>query len=233
MGITDQHIKAAFNGFMHAYPEYAQEAHDIAQSLYSEAKRQNLPANGDTLDAIAAAVGLYENTIADQYAAYQEISGFTEPCGKEISQKLREHLPALELSPMAPHVAQCVAQHELEQIRKASGGLTLDAETRLADFTALTHLEKIAEISREATLFAMLDEECIGLHDLVSELKREGLPFNLSAQDRYNTLLSTMNDELAQHVRAQVETLVAAKAPAQEPARPPAQFESFIKQFQP
>ena len=79
----------------------------------------------------------------------------------------------------------------------------------------------------------MLDEECVQLRDLVSELKREGLPFNLSAQDRYNTLLSTMNDQLAQHVRTQIETLVAAKAPAQEQARPPAQFTAFIKQFQP
>lgn len=233
MGITNERIKAAFNGFMHACPEYAQEAQHIAYSLYSEAKRHNLPGNSDTLDAIAAAVEIYENTVADQYAAYQEISGFTEPCGKEISQALRQHLPALEQAPMAPAVAQWIAQHELEQIRKASGGLTIDAETHLADFTALMHLEKIAEISREATLFAMLDEECVALRDLVNELRHEGLPFNLSAQDRYNALLSTMNDELAQHVRTQAEELLSAKAPTQEQARPPAKFTDFLKQFQP
>ncbi len=233
MGITNDHIKAAFNGFMSAYPEYAQDARDIAHSLYREAKCQLLPMNSDTLDAIAAATGIYENTVADQYAAYQEISGFSEPCGKEMTQKLRTQLPAIEVGPLGPEIAQCIAQHELEQIRKSSSGLTEDAETHLAEFAALTHLEKIAEISREATLFAMLDEECVQLRDLVDELRREGLPFNLSAKDRYNTLLSSMNDELGQHVRAHAEELVAAKAPAQELARPPAQFASFMKQFQP
>lgn len=233
MGITNDHIKNAFNGFMHAYPEYAQDAQSIALSLYSEARRLSLPLNGDTLDAIADATRIHETTLADQYMAYQEISGLTEPCGKEMMLELRKYLPALEQMPMAPFIAQCVAQHELEQIRKASNGLTKDAEAYLADFAALTHLEKIAEIAREATLFGMLDEECVQLRDLVDELRNEGLPFNLSAQDRYNTLLNSMNDALAQHIRGQAETLITAKAPAQQTPRPPANFPDFIKQFQP
>lgn len=233
MGITDNHIKNAFNGFMRAYPEYAQDAQAIALSLYSEARRQSLPLNNDTLDTIANAARIHETTLGDQYVAYQEISGLTEPCGKEMMLEIRKYLPALEQIPMAPFIAQCVAQHELEQIRKASNGLTEDAEAYLADFAALTHLEKIAEIAREATLFGMLDDECVQLRDLVDELRREGLPFNLSAQDRYNTLLNSMNDELAQHIRGQAETLLAAKTPAQDAKRPPANFPDFIKQFQP
>ncbi len=232
MGITDEHNKVAFKGFLRTYPEYAQDAHDIARSLYSEAKHHDLPLNNDTLNAIAAALSITENTVADQYAAYQEISGFTEPSGKEMTLALRKHLPVTDL-PMPPVFAECVARQELEQIRKAASGLSEDAEAHLANFAALIHLEKIAEISREATLFAMLDEECVQMRDLIDELKREGLPFNLSAQDRYNTLLSTMNEELAQHVRTQAKMLIDSKAPAQERPRPPAKFTDFIKQFQP
>lgn len=233
MGITDRHIKNAFNEFLRTYPEYAQDAQDIARALYSEIKRQELPFVNDTFEVIASAVQVYENADGDHYAAFQEISGFTEPCGREITREIQKMAPSLGDVAHSPLFAQCQAEHEMTQIRKASRGLTETVKAQLIDFANTGHLEKIALIVREAAIFALLDDECVQLRDIVDELRREGLPAALSPQERYNVLLSSMNDELAGHVGAHARTLAAAHTPAQPPQNPPAKFADFLRQFQP
>jgi hypothetical protein len=206
---TQEHIEANYKAFLKTYPEYTDTVMAVSHALYHEIKRRALPHNEDCLEFINGALRLEETLSGDDYQAYQEISGYTEPCAHEQNEEICRKISLADMPPLSERMTMFASQQTLKHIRIESQGLTTHTRKAVTNMLARDHLESIAEITREATLFAMLDEECAQLPDVISELISEGLPHELTPAQLYNTLFMHISDQFANHVTDQVRTMMA------------------------
>ncbi|HEY0900748.1 MAG TPA: hypothetical protein VGD95_01365, partial [Micavibrio sp.] len=199
MGITDDHIASNFQAFLQTYPEYKDTVRDVSHTLYRQVQRRGLPHNQDCLDFIQNALRFEENLSGDDYQVYQEITGYSEPCCQDTKEFFRS-FQGFSLPPLNQQMAKAVSAHAVKTIQKESQGFTARTQESLINILARDHLEALAELNREATLFALLDEECAALNDIKTELAAEGLPCDLTPQQRYDTLLMLMSGQCAAHI---------------------------------
>lgn len=231
MSVTEDHIQANFSAFLQIYPEYNEAVQDVAHALYHQIEQRGLPHNENCLELINSALLLPETLEGDDYQAYQELTGYSEPCARQQNKELLQNAALFDLPPLTPRLSQLMAQQTIKNAQKSTQGLTPRTQSALVDILARDHLPVLAEVTREATLFAMLDEECIELHDIVNELAAEGLFSELSPRERYDTLMLHVSIQLSDHVTAKLRHFFDNPPAPWQPPAPVRAVQQMLKKF--
>ncbi len=239
MGVTEDHIKASFEAFLQIYPEYNDIVAGVSRTLQQEVAARALPRNQDCLRFLQDCLRLEENLRGDQYAAYQEISGFPDSCPREATDALEILSGHLVTPGLINNLARQFSADTLKRINRETQGLTPYTKEELVDVIARDHLEAIAELTREAATFALLNDECAQLPDIIAELEQEGLPAALSPQERFGTFLMYMSGHFARavtaHMTAHFDHPTANITPDVAPAPSPKalSLDDILKKFNP
>ena len=203
-----------FENFLIAHPEHKETIRMLGQSIHAQITLMALPKNNTCLSIIKTAIHIFESADDDSYAYFRELTGLDKfgpqltPAQKaEAAQKIADLRQTINSPEENNFLSKIMAKILLQHAAQESQGLGKEPQRQLKNFIATHHIEQIAEIVRDGSTYALLDENCVNIKD-INDAMNEISGETITLRDRYHMMVGTISNLVAHEITDHVTSLV-------------------------